>query len=115
MTTLDTPCFIQPGGTTISGGYRRRRHDGQRWLDHRWAWTQAHGPIPDGLVVCHHCDNPPCSNVEHLFVGTMMDNARDRDAKGRAASGPARARRRLLLWLRQNHPTVLDEWLRHVA
>lgn len=47
------------------------------------AWTLERGEIPDGLQVLHHCDNPPCVNVEHLFLGTPGDNARDRDAKHR--------------------------------
>lgn len=50
---------------------------------HRLAWEDAHGPIPDGLRVLHHCDNPPCYNVAHLFLGTDGDNAKDRDRKGR--------------------------------
>jgi hypothetical protein len=43
----------------------------------------ANGPVPFGSVVCHHCDNPSCVRVAHLFVGTMADNCLDRDAKGR--------------------------------
>ncbi len=39
--------------------------------------------IPPGMLVCHRCDNPPCVNVEHLFVGTVSDNAKDMLAKGR--------------------------------
>lgn len=50
---------------------------------HRVAWVLVNGQIPDGLFVCHHCDNPRCCNVEHLFLGTAADNARDRAAKGR--------------------------------
>lgn len=51
---------------------------------HRLAWIEAHGPIPKGLCVCHRCDNRRCINVEHLFLGTTRDNARDCWAKGRA-------------------------------
>lgn len=51
---------------------------------HRLAWELTHGPITDGLWVLHRCDNPPCCNPAHLFLGTPTDNAQDRNAKGRA-------------------------------
>lgn len=56
---------------------------GQTLLAHRVAWEVANGPIPDGLLVCHHCDNPPCCNPEHMFLGTKSDNAVDCIRKGR--------------------------------
>lgn len=52
---------------------------------HRYAWEVMNGPIPAGLIVCHHCDNPICVNHAHLFLGTHKDNAEDRDRKGRTA------------------------------
>jgi hypothetical protein len=52
-------------------------------LAHRVAWTKAFGPIPDGLNVLHKCDNPPCVNVEHLFLGTQKANIADCMQKGR--------------------------------
>ncbi len=54
-------------------------------MAHRWAWVQAHGEIPAGMCVLHRCDNPPCINVAHLFLGTKSDNNVDRRTKGRSA------------------------------
>jgi hypothetical protein len=73
-------------GPTINTGYgtvsRYRRHI----LAHRFAYELTHGPIPDGMKVCHNCpdgDNPRCVNPAHLFLGTQKDNVDDMRRKGR--------------------------------
>lgn len=51
---------------------------------HRVAWELEKGPIPVGMLVCHHCDNPPCVRPSHLFLGTQKNNMQDMHAKERA-------------------------------
>lgn len=63
-------------------GSRRGGFRGFRFA-HRVSYETFVGPIPPGMNVCHHCDNPLCINPSHLFVGTDRDNARDREKKGR--------------------------------
>jgi len=63
-------------------GYGRPKGDA-----HRIAWELTHGKIPKGKCVLHRCDNRPCCNPSHLFLGTRKENNADRDRKGRLARG----------------------------
>lgn len=71
-------------------GYGRLMVNGRMKAAHRAAWEVHHGAVPPGLFVCHHCDIPACVNVEHLFLGTPLDNMRDMIAKGRDRKDPRR-------------------------
>lgn len=84
LATYLTPAAHDPGWPFAEArGYGVLISNKQRFYAHRLAWTLAHGPIPDGMHVCHHCDTPACFWVEHLFLGTPGDNMRDAAAKGR--------------------------------
>ena len=80
-------CWEWHGARNESGHGRFFRNRGA----HRWSWEAAYGPIPKGLDVCHVCDNPPCVNPAHLFLGTHADNTWDMFAKGRHPNKPLAA------------------------
>lgn len=77
-----TPCDEWEGARS-SGGYGSRWIDGIWGSTHRQTWEEHNGPIPDGMQVLHSCDNPPCVNPDHLFLGGRTDNMKDSSAKGR--------------------------------
>jgi hypothetical protein len=67
-------------------GYGRLRFETEQ-IAHGIAYLLSIGPVPDGLCVCHSCDNPPCCNPAHLWLGTNQDNTHDRHIKGRTCRG----------------------------
>jgi len=74
-------------------GYRRQGYgvvgvDREVIGAHRFSFELTNGPIPDGMFVLHRCDNPPCVNPAHLFLGTHADNMADCKVKGRAKGSP---------------------------
>lgn len=76
-------CIVGPGRR-----YGVVRHDGGRQTAaHRASYMVHHGPIPEGMVVRHSCDNPPCVNPDHLSIGTYADNERDKIERGRHTFG----------------------------
>jgi hypothetical protein len=63
--------------------YGRVLHNGKLEGSHRVSFSIANGDIPPGAQILHKCDNPPCCNPRHLFIGTNLDNVRDKIVKGR--------------------------------
>ena len=70
-------------GSTGCAGYGELNISGKAQRAHRIAFEMANGPIPEGKIICHKCDNPSCVNPSHLFVGTYRDNLKDMYSKGR--------------------------------
>lgn len=75
-------CWIWVGGRA-SNGYGMTRFLGKQMGAHRASWLAFRGAIPPKISVLHRCDNPPCVNPEHLFLGTQKENMRDKIQKGR--------------------------------
>jgi hypothetical protein len=82
-------------GQTDQRGYGLVTVSGKRFRAHRLAWELANGSSPGDMFVCHACDNPPCVNPAHLWLGTCRDNNHDMIAKGRHRAGRAETQARL--------------------
>lgn len=84
-----TGCLIWNGA--VSGGYKSKPNtqygyikiDGKTQRVHRVMYEIHSGPIPEGMVLCHKCDNPLCINPDHLFLGTQAENVQDMIEKKR--------------------------------
>lgn len=81
LVRTDSGCLEWTGATLR--GYGQIGVNGKVLYAHRVSYELAYGPIPDGMDICHRCDNPPCCAPEHLFAGTMLDNMADMISKNR--------------------------------
>lgn len=106
----DTGC-IEWMGCRKDDGYGHIRVGFKMVTTHRAAWEEARGAIPDGMCVLHRCDNPPCINLDHLFLGTQIENIADMNAKGRQVPSKGEQNGRVKLTEEQVRKIRQDERL----
>lgn len=74
---MDSGCWEWTGSRRPPRWYGAFYFRGGADSAHRYCYKAVRGPIAAGMYICHHCDNPPCVNPAHLYMGTPTDNARD--------------------------------------
>lgn len=95
ISKLEDGCWTCTTASSTRSGYLHIpiTHDGVRNLVkvHRFSYEHFVGPIPEGMLICHKCDNRWCCNPDHLFVGSQSDNMQDMVRKGRGLVGEKNA------------------------
>jgi hypothetical protein len=82
-------CWLWNGTCQLGGYGIFTTHQRKKVTVHRYSFTLANGTIPDDMLICHHCDVPPCIRPDHLYAGTPKDNSRDMIERGRANTNVA--------------------------
>lgn len=83
ITVSEGGCWVWQGWCNPQWEYGHTYWRGKNWAVHRLIWTVMRGEIPAENILCHRCDNPPCCNPEHLWLGTDHENHIDKTRKGR--------------------------------
>jgi hypothetical protein len=88
-------CWVWTAAVYPRGYGAFRASTAQNVRAHRWSYEEAHGPIPEGFVVRHACDNPACVRPDHLSLGDAAENQRDMTVRGRGRTGSRNGAARL--------------------
>ena len=91
----ETGCWVWDKRVPGPWGYGTLRIYGRITKAHRYSYERFKGPIPEGMLVLHSCDNPPCVNPDHLRIGTNQDNANDKAERLRSCHGENHPRHKL--------------------
>lgn len=83
QTTREGECVIFTGSKTTAGYGKIGTKNGMLSAM-KVVWEHRHGPVPQGMLIRHTCDNPPCVDIDHLIIGTAKDNTRDMMLRGRS-------------------------------